>query len=149
MTAAATLTDVTVHFREHTALDGVTASIERDGITGLLGRNGAGTTTPLQLLTGHRVPTRGQVRVLGADPYETTTSCGACASSGRGSVTPTTSGCAMHSRRRPRCSPGGTRAWRARWSTGSACRPDVRSRSCPAAWCRPSASPSGWPRGPR
>ncbi|WP_448641921.1 ATP-binding cassette domain-containing protein [Geodermatophilus sp. URMC 63] len=67
---AATLTDVTVHFREHTALDGVTASIERDGITGLLGRNGAGKTTLLQLLTGHRVPTRGQVRVLGAAPYE-------------------------------------------------------------------------------
>ncbi|MGR7024772.1 ABC transporter ATP-binding protein [Geodermatophilus sp. URMC 62] len=70
MTAAATLTDVTVHFREHTALDGVTASIERDGITGLLGRNGAGKTTLLQLLTGHRVPTRGQVRVFGAAPYE-------------------------------------------------------------------------------
>jgi ABC-2 type transport system ATP-binding protein len=70
MTAAATLTDVSVHFREHTALDGVTASIERDGITGLLGRNGAGKTTLLQLLAGHRVPTRGQVRVLGAAPYE-------------------------------------------------------------------------------
>ena len=70
MTAAATLTDVTVRFREHTALDGVTASIERDGITGLLGRNGAGKTTLLQLLTGHRVPTRGRVEVLGAAPYE-------------------------------------------------------------------------------
>ena len=70
MTAAATLTDVTVRFREHTALDGVSATIERDGITGLLGRNGAGKTTLMQLLTGHRVPTSGRVQVFGADPYE-------------------------------------------------------------------------------
>ncbi len=69
-TAAAELRDVTMRFREHTALDGVTTSVPRDAITGLLGRNGAGKTTLLQLLTGHRVPTRGSVRVLGASPYE-------------------------------------------------------------------------------
>jgi ABC-2 type transport system ATP-binding protein len=70
MTAAATLTDVSMRYREHTALDGVTTSFATDGITGLLGRNGAGKTTLMQLLTGHRVPTSGSVRVLGADPYE-------------------------------------------------------------------------------
>src|SRR5918998_2051353 len=70
MTAAATLTDVSMRYREHTALDGVTTSFATDGITGLLGRNGAGKTTLMQLLTGHRVPTSGTVRVLGADPYE-------------------------------------------------------------------------------
>jgi ABC-2 type transport system ATP-binding protein len=70
MSAAATLTDVTMRYREHTALDGVTAAFATDGITGLLGRNGAGKTTLMQLLTGHRVPTIGSVRVLGADPYE-------------------------------------------------------------------------------
>ncbi|MGY1594043.1 ABC transporter ATP-binding protein [Geodermatophilus sp. SYSU D00708] len=70
MTAAATLTDVTMRFREHTALDAVTTSVETDSITGLLGRNGAGKTTLMQLLTGHRRPTRGRVQVLGGDPYE-------------------------------------------------------------------------------
>jgi ABC-2 type transport system ATP-binding protein len=70
MTAAATLTDVSMRYREHTALDGVTTSFATDGITGLLGRNGAGKTTLMQLLTGHRVPTSGRVRVLGSDPYE-------------------------------------------------------------------------------
>ena len=70
MTAAATLTDVTMRYREHTALDAVTTSFATDGITGLLGRNGAGKTTLMQLLAGHRVPTSGSVRVLGADPYE-------------------------------------------------------------------------------
>jgi ABC-2 type transport system ATP-binding protein len=68
--AAAELRAVTMRFREHTALDAVTTSVPQDSITGLLGRNGAGKTTLLQLLTGHRVPTRGTVRVFGASPYE-------------------------------------------------------------------------------
>ena len=70
MSAVATLHDVTMKFREHTALDGVTTAFEQDAITGLLGRNGAGKTTLMQLLTGHRVPTTGRVEVLGASPYE-------------------------------------------------------------------------------
>jgi ABC-2 type transport system ATP-binding protein len=68
--AAATVRDVTMRFRGHTALDGVSTVIERDSITGLLGRNGAGKTTLMQLLTGHRVPTSGSVEVLGGAPYE-------------------------------------------------------------------------------
>ncbi|SDN15681.1 ABC-2 type transport system ATP-binding protein [Geodermatophilus siccatus] len=69
-TAAATVRDVTMRFRGHTALDGVSTVIERDSITGLLGRNGAGKTTLMQLLTGHRLPTSGSVEVLGGAPYE-------------------------------------------------------------------------------
>jgi ABC-2 type transport system ATP-binding protein len=68
--AAATLDAVTMRFRGHTALTDVTSTIQADRITGLLGRNGAGKTTLMQLLTGHRVPTSGQVRVLGQVPYE-------------------------------------------------------------------------------
>ncbi|MGY1815088.1 ABC transporter ATP-binding protein [Blastococcus sp. SYSU D00820] len=70
MTAVATVRDVTMRYREHTALDGVSTSIEEGAITGLLGRNGAGKTTLMQLLTGHRVPTAGRVDVFGARPYE-------------------------------------------------------------------------------
>jgi ABC-2 type transport system ATP-binding protein len=69
-TAAATVREVTMRFREHTALDGVTATFAKDSITGLLGRNGAGKTTLMQLVTGHRVPTCGSVQVFGASPYE-------------------------------------------------------------------------------
>src|SRR3954447_19879589 len=68
--AAATLSGVTMRFRDQLALDEVSAVIERDSITGLLGRNGAGKTTLLQVLTGHRVPTRGSVEVFGGAPYE-------------------------------------------------------------------------------
>lgn len=70
MTAAATLEGVTMRFRGHTALTDVSTEIQADTITGLLGRNGAGKTTLMQLLTGHRVPTSGQVRVLGQEPFE-------------------------------------------------------------------------------
>jgi ABC-2 type transport system ATP-binding protein len=70
MTAVATVRNVTMRFREHTALDGVTATFEQDSITGLLGRNGAGKTTLMQLLTGHRVPSSGRVEVFGSAPFE-------------------------------------------------------------------------------
>ena len=69
-TPVATVQDVTMRFRDNTALDGVTTGFAKDSITGLLGRNGAGKTTLMQLITGHRVPTRGSVRVFGASPYE-------------------------------------------------------------------------------
>ena len=38
------------------------------GVTGLLGHNGAGKTTMLRLLAGFTSPSRGTVRILGADP---------------------------------------------------------------------------------
>ncbi len=56
MTAAVSLHDVTMRFRDNTALHGISTTVEQDSITGLLGRNGAGKTTLMQLLTGHRVP---------------------------------------------------------------------------------------------
>jgi ABC-2 type transport system ATP-binding protein len=68
--AVATVADATMRFRGHTALHGVSTTIEPDTITGLLGRNGAGKTTLMQLLTGHRVPTSGRVEVFGASPFE-------------------------------------------------------------------------------
>jgi ABC-2 type transport system ATP-binding protein len=70
MTAIATVADVSMRFHDHTALDGISTTIEQDAITGLLGRNGAGKTTLMQLVTGHRVPTSGRIEVLGARPSE-------------------------------------------------------------------------------
>jgi ABC-2 type transport system ATP-binding protein len=70
MTAVATVRDVTMRYREHTALENISTTLEQDAITGLLGRNGAGKTTLMQLLTGHRLPTSGRIEVFGARPYE-------------------------------------------------------------------------------
>ena len=70
MMAIAAVREVTMRFRGHTALHNVSATFEENVITGLLGRNGAGKTTMMQLLAGHLVPTSGNIEVFGANPYE-------------------------------------------------------------------------------
>jgi ABC-2 type transport system ATP-binding protein len=52
------------------ALDGVSFTLRRDVIYGLLGRNGAGKTTLMQILTGQQFASSGEVEVMGAAPYE-------------------------------------------------------------------------------
>ncbi|MDY3816404.1 MAG: ABC transporter ATP-binding protein, partial [Candidatus Limiplasma sp.] len=49
------------------ALDGVTLTVEKGSVTGLLGQNGAGTTTLLNILTGYLAPTSGRVLIDGSD----------------------------------------------------------------------------------
>lgn len=50
------------------ALDGLNLTIERGELYGLLGPNGSGKTTTIEILTGQRTPTSGTARVLGTDP---------------------------------------------------------------------------------
>lgn len=52
------------------ALTGVSLEVERGVIFGLLGQNGAGKTTLVKLLLSLLRPTRGTVRVLGCDPFD-------------------------------------------------------------------------------
>ncbi|MES2178555.1 MAG: ABC transporter ATP-binding protein [Gemmatimonadota bacterium] len=51
-------------------LDGVTFSMRREDIVGLLGRNGAGKTTLIHIAMGMLYPHRGSVRVFGIDPLK-------------------------------------------------------------------------------
>ncbi|HLV98374.1 MAG TPA: ABC transporter ATP-binding protein [Ktedonobacterales bacterium] len=53
-----------------TAVDQVSFSIEAGKIYGLLGRNGAGKTTIMQILTAQLFATSGEVKVFGERPYE-------------------------------------------------------------------------------
>lgn len=73
MTTATPVVEVknlTKRYRETLAVDDVSFTIEKDTIYGLLGRNGAGKTTVMSILTAQNFATRGDVRVFGMDPYE-------------------------------------------------------------------------------
>lgn len=52
------------------ALQDLSFAIEKDTITGLIGRNGAGKTTLLRMIAGHLRPTQGKLRVFSQDPFE-------------------------------------------------------------------------------
>jgi len=56
---------LTKRFGEQLALDGVSFTLERGRIAGLVGRNGSGKTTLLRCLHGLLLPTSGHTRILG------------------------------------------------------------------------------------
>jgi len=70
MTSVIEVKSLTKRYRDTLAVDDISFSIEKDTIYGLLGRNGAGKTTVMSILTAQNFATRGEVRVFGEDPYE-------------------------------------------------------------------------------
>ncbi len=52
------------------AVDGLSFAVEQGEVYGLLGENGAGKSTTIEVLEGHRTRTSGDVTVLGEDPGE-------------------------------------------------------------------------------
>ncbi|HHX85477.1 MAG TPA: ABC transporter ATP-binding protein [Actinomycetales bacterium] len=70
MTNAIEVEDLTRRYRSGTALDGVTVSFEAGVIHGLLGRNGAGKTSLMSIVSGQDWPTSGRVSVFGERPHE-------------------------------------------------------------------------------
>ena len=61
---------LTKRYGSFTAVDAVDFTLEENRIYGLLGRNGAGKTTIMQLLTGQLFPNAGELEVLGREPAE-------------------------------------------------------------------------------
>jgi len=59
--------DITKTFGEVRAVDGVSFSVRKGTITGLLGRNGAGKTTTIRMITGIFMPDSGQIQWLAGD----------------------------------------------------------------------------------
>ena len=55
-------------YGEFTAVDGISLHVARGETYGLLGTNGAGKTSTLEILEGLALPTSGEARVLGMDP---------------------------------------------------------------------------------
>ena len=67
MEPALDLHQLTKCFGDKTAVDAVSFSLEPGAFLGLLGRNGAGKSTTLKMITGLLKPTSGHIRVLGMD----------------------------------------------------------------------------------
>ena len=61
---------VTKRYGDVTALDDVSFVLEENRIHGLLGRNGAGKTTAMQILTAQNFATAGTAEIFGERPYE-------------------------------------------------------------------------------
>jgi ABC-2 type transport system ATP-binding protein len=61
---------MTKRYGSFTAVDAVDLTLEENRIYGLLGRNGAGKTTIMQLLTGQLFPDAGSLDVFGREPAE-------------------------------------------------------------------------------
>lgn len=70
MNAVVRMTEVTKRYGDFTAVDKVSFELAENTIHGLLGRNGAGKTTIMQMLTGQGFATAGNIEVFGQHPYE-------------------------------------------------------------------------------
>src|SRR2546422_4112279 len=58
------------NFGAVTAASDINAAIERDSVVGLIGTNGAGKTTFINMITGYLKPDRGRIRYEGRDITE-------------------------------------------------------------------------------
>jgi ABC-2 type transport system ATP-binding protein len=78
-TVAVETSKLTKHFRDFwgrkkvTAVDNLDLQIERGSLFGLLGPNGSGKTTTLNMLTGLLHPSMGHIRVMNGAPRDRTT----------------------------------------------------------------------------
>jgi ABC-2 type transport system ATP-binding protein len=70
VTAVIEATGLTRHYGKVRAVEDVSFRVEENSICGLLGRNGAGKTTVMRLITGQEFTTDGSVEVFGENPVE-------------------------------------------------------------------------------
>lgn len=57
---------LTKRYGSHTAVDRAELTVEKGQIYGLVGRNGAGKTTIIRMVTGQTIPTAGEISLFGA-----------------------------------------------------------------------------------
>lgn len=70
MNAIVEVEQLTKRYGSVAAVDNVSFAVEAERIYGLLGRNGAGKTTIMQLVTAQLFATSGDIHVFGERPYE-------------------------------------------------------------------------------
>lgn len=64
------VTDLTVDYGDYQAVKGVSFAVNRGELYALLGTNGAGKTSTLETVEGHRSATGGRARVFGHNPLD-------------------------------------------------------------------------------
>ncbi len=64
------VTNLTKRYGRHTAVDGISFTVNKGEILGFLGPNGAGKTTTMRILTCYLPATEGTARVAGYDVFE-------------------------------------------------------------------------------
>lgn len=62
--------DLKVSFGKFTAVDGISFEVKQGELYALLGTNGAGKTSTLETIEGHRPPSDGTVQVFGRNPRD-------------------------------------------------------------------------------
>ncbi len=62
------VTDLVKRYGDHTAVDGVSLSVEEGEIFAILGPNGAGKTTTVESISGLRTPDSGTISGAGVRP---------------------------------------------------------------------------------
>jgi len=67
--------NISKHYPNKTAVDGMSFNVEKGEILGFLGPNGAGKTTTMRIITGYMPPTGGTVRVDGFDVGDSPLEC--------------------------------------------------------------------------
>ena len=69
MTPAVELSKLTKKYGDYVAVDDISLTVEAGTVLALLGTNGAGKTSTLDMTTGLMTPTSGSVRLFGVDPH--------------------------------------------------------------------------------
>jgi ABC-2 type transport system ATP-binding protein len=64
------LKNINLNYKDTEALKNINIELPEHGICGLFGRNGAGKTSLLSLISGYRIPTSGNITVHGQEVYE-------------------------------------------------------------------------------
>lgn len=62
--------NLTKKYGKKSALDHITLNLNGPKIYGLLGRNGAGKTTFMEIIAGHILATHGEIRIDGVNPFD-------------------------------------------------------------------------------
>ena len=60
--------ELAVRYGDLVAVDGISLQADAGQVTAVLGPNGAGNTSTIEVLEGYRRPAAGRVSVLGLDP---------------------------------------------------------------------------------